>query len=178
MNSRTSRVRVWISLQGEAAAPSRELKELLRRAVKLSILRREGGCAEVSLTLTDDRGIQRLNRLYRGVDQPTDVLSFGADGGGFNQPAPTSTPAPGIRMSEQAPPAAMLGDIVVSTERAAAQAIAYGHSYAREMAFLAVHGALHLLGMDHINQGDRARMEKRQRQILMLLGLPRRKDML
>ena len=141
-----------ISRQGRAGAPTQDMRKLLTRAVRLSLLRmRRRGDGEVSLVLTDDPGIQALNQAYRGLDEPTDVLSFAISEG-------------------EGAATALLGDIVISTERAAAQAAAYGHSMEREMAFLTVHGMLHLLGMDHIDDGDRAQMEKMQRQILAALG--------
>ena len=152
---------------------------LLRQAVGFSLLRMKADIrAEVSLVLTDDRGIQRLNRLYRGIDRATDVLSFAFDD---DRAAPGSDSAPyaqvgaasGTDRQTQRP--AVLGDIVISTERAAAQALDYGHSIEREMAFLTVHGMLHLLGLDHETEDDRVRMEKLQRQILRAMGQPRRR---
>ncbi len=111
----------------------------------------------LSLVLTDDETIARLNREYRGVDAPTDVLLF-------PQLDPAATPG-------GAP--AMLGDIVVSLPRAAAQAQEYGHSYRRELGFLLVHGLLHLLGYDHEAPADAALMEERQQAIMRALDLPR-----
>ena len=105
--------------------------------------------AEISLLLTDDLTIHALNKAYRGIDAPTDVLSF--------------------PLSEDD----ALGDIVISMERAVAQAAEYGHSFERELAFLVVHGMLHLLGMDHMTEDERRSMEKTQRQILAVMGLPR-----
>ena len=136
------------------------VETMLYRAVKLSLLRMKADPdAEVCLVLTDDTGIRNLNRQYRNQDQPTDVLSFpnGKDwveihgDGGPN----------------------LLGDIVISAERAVAQAVSYGHSVEREVVFLTVHGMLHLLGLDHGTDQERARMEKMQRQILLVMGLPR-----
>jgi probable rRNA maturation factor len=116
------------------------------------------GTLYLSLVLTDDETIARLNRVYRGVDAPTDVLSF-----------PQLDPA--AAAPEGAP--AMLGDIVVSLPRAAKQAEEYGHSYRRELGFLLVHGLLHLLGYDHENPADAALMEERQEAIMRALDLPR-----
>jgi len=137
---------------------------------------------EVSLILTDDQGIQRLNKAYRALDQPTDVLSFPA----LSFPvsgARSALPGPGIvlenagsagqRQSPIRP--RLLGDVVLSTERAEAQAASYGHSVERETAFLTVHGMLHLLGMDHIEEKDRIRMERYQEQILAAMGLQRKR---
>ena len=117
--------------------------------------------AYISLVLTDDAGIAALNRDYRGRDEPTDVLSF-----------------PQLDAVDDAmilPPDApvMLGDIVVSLPRAAQQAREYGHSLNREVAFLLVHGLLHLLGYDHLTPEESREMEARQEDILNSLGLTR-----
>ncbi len=133
---------------------------MLRQAVKLSLLRMKADQkAEVSLTLTDNPGIQELNKAYRNIDRPTDVLSFP-----INEGQALACSGSGRQL---------LGDIIISTDRAAEQAVAYGHSYEREMAFLTVHGMLHLLGLDHQTESEAARMEELQRQILRAMGLPR-----
>ncbi len=120
--------------------------------------------AEVNLLLTDDAGIHKVNLQQRQIDHPTDVLSFPmiqygqagdfsmleADAGNFN-------PDTGE---------ALLGDIVISTERTIQQAADFGHSERREFAFLLVHSMLHLFGYDHIHPEDAAVMEPMQRQIL------------
>ena len=148
---------IRVSKQSGLALAPKELESLLRRAVRVSLRRMVGDTDwEVSLVLTDDKGIQKLNRVHRGIDQPTDVLSF--------------PQLPGKAGQEGTVQGKLLGDIIISVERAAAQAVDYGHSYEREMAFLTVHGMLHLLGMDHIEEGDRARMEAAQRQILLAMG--------
>ena len=115
---------------------------------------------EVSVTLTDNAYIHELNRDYRGIDRPTDVLSFA------------------LRESEEpeivgGPEIDVLGDLVISVERAREQAAEYGHSLRREIAFLTVHGMLHLLGYDHIEEADREEMEGEQRFVMERLGIPR-----
>lgn len=100
---------------------------------------------EVTLTLTDDAGIRELNRVYRDLDEPTDVLSFSQIEG----EAPF-VPAPSGVLS--------LGDIVISVETAQRQAAAQGHALAHELTHLAVHGALHLLGYDHPTDEEEAHM--------------------
>lgn len=114
--------------------------------------------AEVSVTLTDDEHIHKLNREYRGVDRPTDVLSF----------ALTESDEPTV---EGGPETEILGDLILSVERVAAQAEEYGHSLKREAAFLTVHGMLHLLGYDHIEDDDRKEMEAEQRTVMDALGI-------
>ena len=112
---------------------------------------------EISLVFMDDAGICELNRDYRDKDMPTDVLSFPLTEG-------LELAAPQGRC--------MLGDIVISTERAKAQADAIGHSYEREIIFLFVHGLLHLLGYDHeLGQEEEEAMFTRQKEIMASLGI-------
>ena len=134
--------------------------DAVRRAV-LTVGRLYGALdAEVSVTLTNDAHIHALNRDYRGVDRPTDVLSF----------ALTESEEPEIF---DAPGGVVLGDLVLSLERAAAQAETYGHSFLRELSFLTVHGMLHLLGYDHIEEEERLEMEEEQRHVMDALGIAR-----
>ena len=118
------------------------------------------GAAEVSVTLTDDAHIHELNKTYRGVDRPTDVLSF----------ALAESDEPTV---EGGPETEILGDLVMSVERVAAQAEEYGHSLRREAAFLTVHGMLHLLGYDHMEDEEREEMEREQRAVMDALGISR-----
>jgi len=120
--------------------------------------------AEVSLTLTDDREIQELNRTYRGIDRPTDVLSFALEEAGEDEPE---------FLVPEGYEDHLLGDIVISVERAKAQAEEYGHSFMRELVYLAVHGALHLLGYDHEREDDRAIMRQKEEAVMESLGLSR-----
>ncbi len=135
------------------------LKILIRRAV-VATLAYEGfrSDAEVSLTFTDNEGIRKLNREFRNIDKPTDVLSFP-----LTDYAGTYMPIDDPELS--------LGDIVISLERAEEQAAEFGHSFEREVAFLAVHSMLHLLGYDHVNSDEEdAEMRRRQREILESMG--------
>ena len=125
---------------------------------------------EVNVLITNDTGIHRVNVDMRGVDAPTDVLSF-----------PMFELAPGDKPSEDdADPATglvPLGDMCISLERAHAQAGEYGHSNSRELAYLAVHSVLHLLGYDHLDEGPmKARMREREEAILRGLGIEREDD--
>ena len=141
---------------------------LLRRAIRAALAAEGIGLpCEVDVLLTDDRGIQAVNKEMRRLDKPTDVLSF-----------------PALELSEGDKPTAHdadpgsglvpLGDMVISVERAAAQAREYGHSKGRELAYLAVHSTLHLLGYDHLDEGpQKARMRKREEDIMKDLGLSR-----
>ena len=115
---------------------------------------------EVSVTLTNNEYIHTLNKQYRGIDRPTDVLSF----------ALNESEAPDV---EDGPDVNVLGDLVISVERAKEQAADYGHSVKREIVFLTVHGMLHLLGYDHMEEQDRLEMEAEQRFVMEKLGIPR-----
>lgn len=136
------------------------LRELVRRALTASF-EYEGveDDAEVSVTFVSDRVIRQINREYRGIDRATDVLSFPLVEGGDLDDA-----FDGERLQ--------LGDVVLSLERARAQAETYGHSFEREVAFLCAHSALHLLGYDHeLGEAEDADMRARQRDIMKILGL-------
>ncbi|MEZ0480508.1 rRNA maturation RNase YbeY [Planococcus sp. SSTMD024] len=120
------------------------------------------GEAEVSVTFTDDESIRAINRDYREKDQPTDVISFSMEEQGEDEVAIIGETGPRL-----------LGDIIISVERTQLQAEEYGHSFERELGFLAVHGFLHLLGYDHLNEQDEKEMFGRQEEILSSLGLTR-----
>ncbi|MBM3133726.1 MAG: rRNA maturation RNase YbeY [Chloroflexi bacterium] len=135
----------------------RRLVETALRATGLS------GTVELSLTLSDDAEVQRLNREFRGVDAPTDVLSFPlfshvGQGGILPYEEPPFVPPPDGILH--------LGDVVLSYPRAVAQAAEYGHSVQRELGYLTVHGVLHLLGYDHEAEADKERMRAREEAIL------------
>ena len=121
----------------------------------------------VEVCLTDDEGIHQTNLEMRGVDRPTDVLSF-----------PMFELQPGEKpRAEWADPdtdRVLLGDMMISLERARAQAEEYGHSLEREICYLAVHSVLHLLGYDHLDEGPmKQQMRAREEAILGRLGITR-----
>lgn len=152
-----------VAVETDAAAGDAAFAErVLQRAVEMhrSVLPAGTRHVYVSLVFADDAGIATLNRDYRGVDAPTDVLSFSQ----LEASGPTVLP-PGAPL--------LLGDIVVSLPRAAAQAQEYGHTRERELGFLLVHGLLHLLGYDHGSSQEAAAMEARQEAVLQSLGLRR-----
>ena len=111
---------------------------------------------EVSLVFTDSATVQRLNRDYRGVNRPTDVLAFYMRTG---QEADNSFPLPPDGV-------ARLGEVIISYPQAVAQATEQGHSTERELALLVIHGILHLLGHDHEKAEDEARMRAREKELL------------
>ncbi len=128
--------------------------------------------AEVNLTLTNNEGIHEINREYREIDRPTDVLSFPMLS--YNAPGDFSfleneseddfNPDTGE---------AMLGDIIISVDKVLEQAQEYGHSPKREFAFLITHSMLHLFGYDHMEPEEEAVMVARQKEILDALGINR-----
>jgi probable rRNA maturation factor len=117
--------------------------------------------AEVAVVFLDDAAIRSYNWDYRGVDAPTDVLSFAQR----EETEDDVAPIPG---QEE-----LLGDILISLPRAREQSAAYGHSLAREVGFLFAHGLLHLLGYDHTEPAEEAEMFALQEELLRLAGLPR-----
>lgn len=128
--------------------------------------------AEVSILLTDNEQIRQINLEHRGIDSPTDVLSFPA--------VDYSTPGDFSELEELAavyfhPETGelLLGDIVISVDRALTQAEEYGHSLLRELAFLTTHSMFHLLGYDHMEEEERQIMEEKQKAVLDKLQILR-----
>lgn len=147
------------------------LRSFLRRVV-CTALDAEGvdvPC-EINVLVTSDAGIHGINFDMRGVDTPTDVLSFPMFDlvPGDKPPEENADPATGL---------VPLGDMCISLERAKAQAKEYGHSNRRELAYLAVHSVLHLLGYDHLDEGPmKAQMRGREEAIMAELGLERKES--
>jgi probable rRNA maturation factor len=135
---------VELSRRGRAGARGGSAR-VVRAAVEATLARAEAAAREVSVLLTDDREIHALNRDYRGKDKPTDVLAFALDEG-------------------EGPPG-LLGDVVISVERASVQARARGVTLDHELELLAVHGTLHLLGHDHAEPEEARRMRAETRAI-------------
>jgi len=115
---------------------------------------------EVSVVLSNDEYIHALNLQYRGKDCSTDVLSFALNEGEESEVI-------------DGPEENLLGDIVISVETATRQATEYGHTLDRELAYLTVHGILHLLGYDHMTEDDKQEMRQEEEHILSLLGMNR-----
>ena len=139
-----------------------EAAKLVRRAVRAA-LRAQGvreDCS-VNIMLTDDAGIRKINLAQRGVDAPTDVLSFPMNElteGAFD-PAQCEYDYETNRL--------LLGDVVLSLERCARQGEEYGHGFAHELSYLTVHSALHLLGYDHLDEGPRKRRMRAREKAIM-----------
>ena len=158
---------ILIDTEVEGAEPC---AELLRKVIPAA-LEAEGvpfSC-EVDVLFTDDAGIRAINLEQRGINAPTDVLSFP-----MFQLTPGVPPAPEEVEADPGTGLVPLGDMVISLERARAQGEEYGHGPRRETAYLAVHSVLHLLGYDHLDEGPmKAQMRAPEEAILARLGLGR-----
>ena len=154
--------KVYITNNQKAVKIPSGLRILIRRACNAALeYEKFEGNTEVSVIFVDNQEIAKLNEQYRNKPTPTDVLSFPL---GENNHYDIN----------QETGAAMLGDIVISMERAMEQAEMYGHSLQREVAFLTVHSMFHLLGYDHEAGGIEAvRMREKEEATLIHLGLPR-----
>jgi len=144
------------------SVPSDDI-DMLQRLLEIAAEREEiSGAAELSVNFVDNDEIQELNRNYRQQDKPTDVISFA-----MQETVEEEVPVVG----EDIP--LVLGDIVISVDRAKEQAEDYNHSIQREIGFLTVHGFLHLLGYDHMEKDEETAMFQRQEEILNAFGLRR-----
>ncbi len=152
------KTKIYIENQQNLLKLNFSLKHLLHSAIRATLAYEQfDRPVEVSVTLVDNQEIHILNRESRGVDRPTDVLSFPMFDEDFDNGE-----------------LCVLGDIVLSTEQASIQAKEYGHSLKREIAFLTVHSMLHLLGYDHeTSPEDEADMFRRQEEILTKMGIGR-----
>lgn len=157
-----------ISVTADIPGVSDGARAFIRRVIRTALLC-EGVTApcEIDVLVTNDRGIRILNWEQRNVDAPTDVLSF---------PALTLRPgeAPSADDADPGTGLTPLGDMAVSYERVAAQAKEYGHSNRRELAYLVTHSVLHLLGYDHLDEGEqKALMRAHEERVMDELGLGR-----
>lgn len=147
---------------------TQELETVIQQGVSTTLDVIGGGDTdfEVSVLITDNEGIHEMNREYRDVDSPTDVLSFPI----------LEFDEDGVMIEESGDydgDLLLLGDIVISLERAKAQAEEYGHSLLREVGFLTVHSTLHLLGFDHMEEPYTSVMRAREKEILEKMNLKR-----
>ena len=163
-------MQIFVNNIQEAVTGTEVLEELALKVIKTA-MEQEGvnPAAEVSVVFVDDAYIHRLNREYRGVDRPTDVLSFAMQEMVDEEPAVDEDFQ--AEFDENEGP--LLGDIIISLETAVRQAKEYNHSLEREVAFLAVHGFLHLLGYDHMEEAETRVMRLREEAILAGLELTR-----
>ena len=148
-----------------------DLASLPIRDLALFVLEREGKPinTEFSISFVDDTAMAELNARFRGMEGPTDVLSFP-----MFQLTPGAPPTLDDVEADPGTGLVPLGDMVLSLERAEAQGAEYGHGAEREAAYLAVHSVLHLLGYDHLDEGPmKAQMREREEAILAALGITR-----
>ncbi len=137
---------------------SEELEMLLMTVLKKGAeFQKVAADAEISVLICDADTIHDLNKTYRHVDAPTDVLSFALNEGEEDIPEEEKT----------------LGDIIINLDRAEEQAEEFGHSKERETAYLAIHGFLHILGYDHYEETDKKKMRTAEEEILSACGLER-----
>jgi probable rRNA maturation factor len=157
----------------ELEAFNESIGSLITRVVDYAVKFEEFNLSyEISFTITDNLGIKEYNCQYRNIDRETDVLSFpmlefdkkDIIAHNFKVSKEDENPENGN---------VVLGDIILSLEKAAQQALEYGHSFEREVAFLTVHSVLHLLGYDHMELEDEVIMRKEEEQILSNMNLSR-----
>lgn len=157
-----NKVKVIISNEQNTVKIPTGVRLLIRRCCH-AVLELENfeGSAEISVTFVDNEQIHKLNKEHRNIDKATDVLSFPLGENGKYDLNPDTG-------------AYMLGDIVISVEKAMEQAEEYGHPLQREIGFLTVHSMLHLLGYDHVDGGlEAVRMREKEENVLTNLGLKR-----
>ena len=154
-----NKIRVVITKQKTVKIPT-GIRMLVRRCCNAVLqLEKFEGPAEISVTFTDNKGIRELNKQYRNKDIETDVLSFPM---GEN----------GVYDTDMETGAKILGDVVISMEKARDQAELFGHSLQREVGYLTAHSVLHLLGYDHMENLEKVRMREKEELIMEQLGLP------
>lgn len=157
--------------EGELSLPL-ECEELAKKVIEAAVDYEE--CpyeTEVNLLLTMNDEIHEMNRQFRGIDRPTDVLSFPMVD--YEEPGMFDFLEEAMEYFNPETGELMLGDIVISKEKVIAQAEEYGHSTQREYAFLIAHSMLHLFGYDHMEEDERAVMEQKQKEILEQLQILR-----
>lgn len=163
--------KVYITNLQDKLCVDRQLRSLVRRAVSTTLKYEKFPCeAEISVTFVDDEKIWEMNREYRNIDRPTDVLSFPL----YELEEIDSMYNEEIVSEDDEEERTALGDIVISLERAKKQSEEYGHSFERETAFLCVHSVLHLLGYDHeLGEEEEKEMFGKQDEVLKKMKLER-----
>ena len=147
-------IRVRIKNQQNEFPVSMKMKQLMRKSIRTTLQCEGYENGEVSVMLCDEKTIHELNRTFRQVDAPTDVLSFPAD-----------------ELDRERP---FFGDMAIYVKRASDQAAEYGHSLEREIAYLSAHSALHLVGYDHMQEDERAVMREKEEHVMKLIGQERK----
>ncbi|KAA9007647.1 rRNA maturation RNase YbeY [Paenibacillus spiritus] len=160
---------VWNNEQNEMEI-GEELIALLEQILQKAAEMEGVDSGELDLTFVDNERIHELNREYRGIDRPTDVLSFAMNESGEGEPDIVYEVD---ENGEDGDIPELLGDVIISVTRAREQAEEYGHSLERELGFLFVHGFLHVMGYDHGTEAEEAVMMGKQEQVLSQVGLTR-----
>ena len=147
---------IYIDNRQDKIEIDENMVEILKLAIKESLLLEKGATDyEISISIVDNVEIRLLNREYRNIDKETDVLSF--------------------PLNDEFGDIPMLGDIIISGEKALEQSIEYGHSLIREMAYLTVHSMFHLMGYDHMVDEDKAIMRNKEKKVMNNIGIYRKK---
>ncbi len=144
-----------ISAEAEAWSKVPDLEGFVRRAAEAAMIDNDAPPSEISVVLSDDEHLRELNKHHRGMDKPTNVLSF-----------------PAVRMKTPAGAPRILGDVVIAFETVAREAADEEKPIENHLSHLVVHGVLHLLGYDHEDEDEAEMMEARERRILAQLGIP------
>lgn len=161
-------MKISIRNQQKKLQVTKELRDLIKKVLKNGLNYMEFDTnSEISILLVDNEEIHHLNKLHRGIDRPTDVLSFPM----FEYDEEGEIDMDECDFGENGE--ILLGDIVISLERAKEQAEEYGHSFEREVGFLTAHSLLHLLGYDHMEKDEETEMFELQEEILKICELPR-----
>jgi probable rRNA maturation factor len=149
---------IFINDEQEVISIPEDIDGVIESAVK-AVLEQEKGRTdyEVSISFVDDERIKELNRIYRGKDSSTDVLSF---------PLYEDEEIENLEKSLHMDIEELLGDVVISAQTAKRQAKSYGHSFKREIAYLVVHSMLHLLGYDHMEDDEKREMRSREKEVI------------
>lgn len=156
-------MRLELDFIDETNEVSEEVQKLVENVLQFAAEKEEiEEGTELSVTFVDNARIQEINKEYRNKDAATDVISFALEEMGEDEVEIIGADIPRV-----------LGDIIISIERTKEQAEEYGHSFDRELGFLALHGFLHLLGYDHMNKSDEVIMFTKQKDILDEYGLSR-----
>ena len=149
-------MKIYIDNRQDKIKIDEKIVEILKLAIKKSLLLEKGATDyEISISIVDNVEIRLLNREYRNIDKETDVLSF--------------------PLNDEFGDIPMLGDIIISGEKALEQSIEYGHSLIREMAYLTVHSMFHLMGYDHMVDEDKAIMRNKEKKVMNNIGIFRKK---
>ena len=160
---------LYFEEEGEARLPI-ECEKIARQVIETTL--DYAGCPyewEVSLLLTQNEEIRKMNRDFRGIDRPTDVLSFP-----MFEFVPGAFPEDVSALLDPGSALLPLGDMAISVEKVTAQAEEFGHSRERELGYLTVHSVLHLLGYDHVDEGEmKQQMRGREEAIMDALHIPK-----